>query len=231
MKKDSIFDKIDSYFESQPNKNVFILSMILCVVLFAYLIEEYTYIDSEEYLEEQQANFMKAENDLKRLNDFIEGERINSRVEVLKRQLKRYEDEKNQVTEKNDYFANKLQEASNLLYNQKNWSEFMSKINEVAAKYNIKLGDISSNVNDPTSQKVEEIFNVSFNMSGRFQNILYFINSLENSVDIVDVSVIKMYSINDEADTKEQNDNTVNKNNPTKDVGLDVKILVWGIKY
>ena len=110
-------------------------------------------------------------------------------------------------------------------------SEFMSKINEVAAKYNIKLGDISSNVNDPTSQKVEEIFNVSFNMSGRFQNILYFINSLENSVDIVDVSVIKMYSINDEADTKEQNDNTVNKNNPTKDVGLDVKILVWGIKY
>ncbi len=231
MKKDSIFDKIDSYFESQPNKNVFILSMILCVVLFAYLIEEYTYIDSEEYLEEQQANFMKAENDLKRLNDFIEGERINSRIEVLKRQLKRYEDEKNQVTEKNDYFANKLQEASNLLYNQKNWSEFMSKINEVAAKYNIKLGDISSNVNDPTSQKVEEIFNVSFNMSGRFQNILYFINSLENSVDIVDVSVIKMYSINDEADTKEQNDNTVNKNNPTKDVGLDVKILVWGIKY
>lgn len=231
MKKDSIFDKIDSYFESQPNKNVFILSMILCVVLFAYLIEEYTYIDSEEYLEEQQANFMKAENDLKRLNEFIEGERINSRVEVLKRQLKRYEDEKNQVTEKNDYFANKLQEASNLLYNQKNWSEFMSKINEVAAKYNIKLGDISSNVNDPTSQKVEEIFNVSFNMSGRFQNILYFINSLENSVDIVDVSVIKMYSINDEADTKEQNDNTVNKNNPTKDVGLDVKILVWGIKY
>lgn len=231
MKKDSIFDKIDSYFESQPNKNVFILSMILCVVLFAYLIEEYTYIDSEEYLEEQQANFMKAENDLKRLNDFIEGERINSRIEVLKRQLKRYEDEKNQVTEKNDYFANKLQEASNLLYNQKNWSEFMSKINEVAAKYNIKLGDISSNVNDPTSQKVEEIFNVSFNMSGRFQNILYFINSLENSVDIVDVSVIKMYSINDEADAKEQNDNTVNKNNPTKDVGLDVKILVWGIKY
>lgn len=231
MKKDSIFDKIDSYFESQPNKNVFILSMILCVVLFAYLIEEYTYIDSEEYLEEQQANFMKAENDLKRLNEFIEGERINSKVEVLKRQLKRYEDEKNQVTEKNDYFANKLQEASNLLYNQKNWSEFMSKINEVAAKYNIKLGDISSNVNDPTSQKVEEIFNVSFNMSGRFQNILYFINSLENSVDIVDVSVIKMYSINDEADTKEQNDNAVNKNNPTKDVGLDVKILVWGIKY
>lgn len=231
MKKDSIFDKIDSYFESQPNKNVFILSMILCVVLFAYLIEEYTYIDSEEYLEEQQANFMKAENDLKRLNDFIEGERINSRVEALKRQLKKYEDEKNQVTEKNDYFAKKLQEASNLLYNQKNWSEFMSKINEAATKYNIKLGDISSNVNDPTSQKVEEIFNVSFNMSGRFQNILYFINSLENSVDIVDVSVIKMYSINDETDLKEQNNNAVNKNNPTKDVGLDVKILVWGIKY
>lgn len=231
MKQGSIFDKIDNYYEKQPNTNIFYMSIFMCVFLFGYLIYDYTYESSEQYVTEQTELLNKAKEELRRLDDFIEREKQNSRIQKLTQDIISEEKARKEIGDENMYFDDKLKEASKLLYNQKNWSEFMAKINELSKKYQVVLGDVRSSVNDLVSQKVEEVFNVQFSLTGKFQNILHFVNSLEKSIDVVDVNMLKLYKI--EPTDNPNNDNNGGENNKvyTNDIQADVKISIWGIKY
>lgn len=227
MSQTSIFDKIDNYYEKQPNTNVFYMTIFLCVILFGYLIYDYTYDSSEQYVNEQTELLHKAKEELKRLDDFIERERQNSQIQRLNQDIISTEKRKKEIDTENMYFDEKLSEASKLLYNQKNWSEFMAKVNEISKKYNIVLGDVRSNVNDLSSRKVEEVFNVTFTLVGKFQNVLSFVNSLEQSIDVVDVNSLKLSKI----ETNDDNKDNTTKQTRTNDIKADVKISIWGIKY
>lgn len=228
MKQANIFDRIDSYYEKQPNGNVFYMTIFLFVLLFGYLIYDYTYASSEEYVatETQKLNDAKAE--LQKLDDFIERERQNSQIQRLNQEIMSLDKRKKEIDAENLYFDEKLREASKLLYNQKNWSEFMAKINDISKKYNVVLGDVNSSVNDLVSQKVEEVFNVSFSITGKFQNILQFVNSLEQSIDVVDVNMLKLSKIENNEDPNKTDAKDVKY---ISDIKADLKISIWGIKY
>lgn len=229
MKQESLFDKIDSYYEKQPNSNVFYMTIFLFLMLFGYLIYDYTYESSEEYVATETQKLDNAKAELQKLDDFIERERQNSQIQRLTQEIMSVDKRKKEVDAENLYFDEKLRDASRLLYNQKNWSEFMAKIDDISRKYNVVLGDVNSSVNDLVSQKVEEVFNVSFSIVGKFQNILQFVNSLEQSIDVVDVNMLKLDKINNNNDSNEQANNSEVKY--TSDIKADIKISIWGIKY
>lgn len=229
MKQESLFDKIDSYYEKQPNSNVFYMTIFLFLMLFGYLIYDYTYESSEEYVATETQKLDNAKAELQKLDDFIERERQNSQIQRLTQEIMSVDKRKKEVDAENLYFDEKLRDASRLLYNQKNWSEFMAKIDDISRKYNVVLGDVNSNVNDLVSQKVEEVFNVNFSIVGKFQNILQFVNSLEQSIDVVDVNMLKLDKINNNNDSNEQANNSEVKY--TNDIKADIKISIWGIKY
>lgn len=228
MKQASLFDKIDSYYEKQPNSNIFYMTIFLFIMLFGYLIYDYTYESSEEYVATETQKLDNAKAELQKLDDFIERERQNSQIQRLTQEIMSVDKRKKEVDAENLYFDEKLREASKLLYNQKNWSEFMAKINEISKKYNVILGDVNSSVNDLVSQKVEEVFNVNFSIIGKFQNILQFVNSLEQSIDVVDVNTLKLYKIEN---TTETNNTDKSETKYVNDIKADIKISVWGIKY
>lgn len=229
MKQESLFDKIDSYYEKQPNSNVFYMTIFLFLMLFGYLIYDYTYESSEEYVATETQKLDNAKAELQKLDDFIERERQNSQIQRLTQEIMSVDKRKKEVDAENLYFDEKLRDASRLLYNQKNWSEFMAKIDDISRKYNVVLGDVNSSVNDLVSQKVEEVFNVNFSIVGKFQNILQFVNSLEQSIDVVDVNMLKLDKINNNNDSNEQANNSEVKY--TNDIKADIKISIWGIKY
>lgn len=229
MKQASLFDKIDSYYEKQPNSNVFYMTIFLFLMLFGYLIYDYTYESSEEYVATETQKLDNAKAELQKLDDFIERERQNSQIQRLTQEIMSVDKRKKEVDAENLYFDEKLRDASRLLYNQKNWSEFMAKIDDISRKYNVVLGDVNSSVNDLVSQKVEEVFNVNFSIVGKFQNILQFVNSLEQSIDVVDVNVLKLDKININNESNEQTNNSEVKY--TSDIKADIKISIWGIKY
>lgn len=229
MKQESLFDKIDSYYEKQPNSNVFYMTIFLFLMLFGYLIYDYTYESSEEYVATETQKLDNAKAELQKLDDFIERERQNSQIQRLTQEIMSVDKRKKEVDAENLYFDEKLRDASRLLYNQKNWSEFMAKIDDISRKYNVVLGDVNSSVNDLVSQKVEEVFNVNFSIVGKFQNILQFVNSLEQSIDVVDVNMLKLDKINNNNDSNEQANHSEVKY--TSDIKADIKISIWGIKY
>lgn len=229
MKQENLFDKIDSYYEKQPNSNVFYMTIFLFLMLFGYLIYDYTYESSEEYVATETQKLDNAKAELQKLDDFIERERQNSQIQRLTQEIMSVDKRKKEVDAENLYFDEKLRDASRLLYNQKNWSEFMAKIDDISRKYNVVLGDVNSSVNDLVSQKVEEVFNVNFSIVGKFQNILQFVNSLEQSIDVVDVNMLKLDKINNNNDSNEQANNSEVKY--TSDIKADIKISIWGIKY
>lgn len=230
MKKDSIFDKIDKYYEKQPNSNLFSMTVFLCVLVFGYLIYDYTYEQSEEYLTTEKEGLISAENKLKEIDDFLLEQQLNSTVLRLKQSLENNAKEKKKVDDDNSYIKNKLQEASKLLYNQKNWSEFISRINQLAKKYNVELNDVKSNVNNLSNGDVKEAFNVTFLATGNYQGIIHFINQLERSVEVVDVSSLKINRpINDVVD--HASDRIFSKSKRTYSIQADVKVSIWGIKY
>lgn len=230
MKQANLFDKIDSYYEKQPNSNIFYMTIFLFLMLFGYLIYDYTYESSEEYVATETQKLDSAKAELQKLDDFIEREKQNSQIQRLTQEIMIVDKRKKEVDAENLYFDEKLREASRLLYNQKNWSEFMAKIDDISRKYNVVLGDVNSNVNDLVSQKVEEVFNVNFSIIGKFQNILQFVNSLEQSIDVVDVNMLKLEkinNINNESGEPANNSNT----KYTSDIKAEIKISIWGIKY
>lgn len=225
MKKQvSIFDKIDNYYEKQPNPNLFYMSIFLCVFLFGYLIYDYTYESSEIKLLEEQELLDKARDELNTLNNNIEREKRDSQIQRLSQEIIDKEKIKKDIENENGYFDQKLKKVSKLLYNQKNWSEFMYKINSLTKQYDLKLGDLKSSVNNTSSQKVEEVFNVNFTLDGYFQNILHFINSLEKSIDVVDVNKVRIF-IPENKGEKDENKPVSNK------IQAELKISIWGIKY
>ncbi|WP_267524386.1 hypothetical protein [Campylobacter sp. MG1] len=237
MKQVSIFDKIDNYYEKQPNTNAFYMTILLVAVLIGYLIYDYTYESTQENLEESRVKLQEVTNRLNEVDGFIETHRINDTIKKLTLKLQDTEKNRDSVIDDNNYFDNKLREASKLLYNQKNWSEFMAKINDLSKTYKVNLYDVKSSINDLNTQNVEEVFNVVFNLDGKFQDILHFVNKLEQSVDVVDVSYLSIYkdgenkdennSYNNNSSNQKQETNPINKNS----IKADIKISIWGIKY
>lgn len=242
MKQVSIFDKIDNYYEKQPNTNVFYMTIFLFVLVIGYLIYDYTYESTALELENQKTELQNVTNKLNEVNSFIETHKTNDTINRLTNTLNDTRKKKESIVDDNNYFDGKLREASKLLYNQKNWSEFMAKINELSKTYKVNLYDVKSNINDLSSQNVEEVFNVVFTLDGKFQDILNFVNNLEQSVDVVDVNYLSIYKDGENKDIEGNKDGYNNYNNmnnakpesnpATKNsIKADVKISIWGIKY
>jgi Tfp pilus assembly protein PilO len=132
----------------------------------------------------------------------------------VKKLTKEIEDEKEllkKTTFENSYVDNKLKELSYLLFNDKNWANFLDSIAFVAKNNKINIKSIENQFTKLDLQKIDKVLNVTISFSGSFQDILNFINTLEESELVVDVYDMEL------------------KSSETLDGKLN--IAVWGMKY
>ena len=112
----------------------------------------------------------------------------------------------------NSYVDEKLKQLSYLLFNNKDWANFLNTITLLAQKYAIHIKVIDNKVNEPNIQKIEQILNLKIEFNGDFYNTMKFVNSIEESELVVDI-----YDFNCTA-TKKNLEGIMN-------------IAVWGMKY
>ncbi|MCD8213118.1 MAG: hypothetical protein LUC34_03555, partial [Campylobacter sp.] len=81
-----------------------------------------------------------------------------------------------------------------------------------AKKNNIKILELKSDIKEPDYQKIEQILNINIKFLGGFQDIISYINSLEESKLVVDLHKMDI-------------------NSTQSELGAKITISVWGMKY
>ncbi|WP_281530223.1 type 4a pilus biogenesis protein PilO [Campylobacter hominis] len=214
----NIFDQIDEFFATKKEsdvKNYIVIALVLMVVIVYFAISPY----SDEYFEAKEgalkditAKLAKTDSDLASLSGPTGQDRnymINENKGILSTDTLKLKN----VRDSNRYFDAKLREVTNLTYSQENWAAFLDSLTALAENNNIKLKSLESEKQEITLQKIEPVLNITLNLEGDFNNLLRYINKVEESKMIVDINQIDFNNTHDDR------------------IGGKMNIAIWGMKY
>lgn len=215
MNKTSYIDKIDNYFSLKTkNETTIIFLGTFCIIAFIF----YTlFFDSSILaIDNAKTNYNTTKTKLMTTEDYLKNAtRENDDIFLINQKIAEIntlkENLKN-LQEANKYFDDKLTELSYLLFNEQNWAIFLNKITTLADLNKIKIKEIKNEFKVLTPQKIEQVLNISIDLEGNFDNILEFINSIEESKLIVDIHKMNIVAIQNTLSGK-------------------IDISVWGVKY
>ena len=203
---DYLNDIDNSLSDKRPKEKVLIYIMVVSL-LFAvsYLLfwesSKKSYTKKLKYIKNYKEKVSKDKMFLKYNNQKV--------VFSLENKLKDIEKGLIETKDKNLYVENKIAGFSSLLYNEKIWGNYINSIDKKAKKNNIKITKLSNKYN-LSNDNFGHILDIDIKSEGQYQNIVNFINSLEESKLIVDVHDYKIES------------NEILEN--------DINLSIWGIK-
>lgn len=211
---DALFEKIDAFFESKKSSEASILMGMSGIVL-AFLVYTYAFPPAEVFLKKSEREFQQITTKVNEEKNYLASVTVNGdrefHVKRLGQEIEQTKINLERITYTNGFVDNKLKELSYLLFNDQNWADFLDQIALLAKNNNINLLKISNEFKEPSLQKIEQVLTISIELKGNFNNILKFINSIEESQLVVDIYEMTLES----AQTLEGS----------------LKIAVWGMKY
>lgn len=208
----NFLDGLDTYFKSKKDSEkwliLFSIAGILLYISYASLVPYAQDLerDSSNTLQKLEKRIQKNTIYLRSITIdgnreyYIEENKI--KIQNSKNRIKAY----NKKIEDIDKSIFKL---SKLLFNEKSWAIFLKSITGIAKNNNIFIQRINNNYVD-SNGSFGHVLEIEIISSGKFKDVLKFINTLENNVLVTDLysSVI-----------------SGNKNR----VQADLNISVWGI--
>lgn len=215
MNKPSYIDKIDNYFSVKTKNETSIIFMgIFCIIAFVFYILLFDASIAE--FENAQENYNTTQSKLNETQEYLESVSQNGDENFLINQklssLNLSKLNLQNLKEANKYFDDKLTQLSYLLFNEQNWAMFLDNIAKLADLNNIKIQEIKNEFKVLTPHKIEQVLNLSIDLKGNFDDILDFINSIEESKLIVDVHKMNIVAVEGTLSGK-------------------INISVWGVKY
>lgn len=210
MNNQSSFDKIDEYFSSEEDKNKMYLMYLFLALAIGYAIYTSIMPMAEKYFKSSKSANTTLTNNLNKEKSFVA---TNTKASIDKKRtdIVNLKAKHTRIKETNIYVDKKIRELSYLLFDDKNWANFLDSITTTAKEFDIKVEAIRNNINELSSQKIQQILSVEVKLRGSYHGMVKFINSLEESTLIVDIHNIKL-------EGKENVEGLVN-------------IAVWGMKY
>lgn len=217
MRKESIFDKIDNYFGAKSDSEA---SMVMGVVALAIggLLMFAFFSDTKEYKEKQESRLQTAITNLNsaqsRLNTQSGGTQDHEfTVKQKNNELRKEENKLADLRNINAHLDAKLRDSASVTFNQERWAAFLDNLSKNAETDNVKIYSIESEQKSIQGNEPQEVLKVTMDIEGKFNNVLKYINDIEESVVVVDVNGLDI--------------------NATKDskVGGKLKISVWGMEY
>jgi len=211
---EKLFEKIDYTFKDKKGSELFIVYISIFVIIFAisYL---YIFPIGERVLSQAKNETKNVKTKINKEKSYIALKTVNGNemfyVQKSQRDLKNLKNILEVSIYNNGYINNKLRELSYLLYNDINWASFIDNIAKDAKRNHVNINYIKNKFNKLNYKKIEQIIDIEVDANGSFVNLLKFINSIEESNLIVDIHALKM--------------------NVDKDIHVNFKIAVWGIKY
>lgn len=214
MIKLSMLDKIDNYLKEKKSSE---LSLVFLMVFVAVGFVAYSTLFpvTQTILEKTQSSHKsinsKLNQEIAYLNSVTRNGDRNFMIKQMSAEVEKQKQLLNDTKFANAHIDTRLKELSYLLFNDKNWAKFIDSIAFIAQKYDIKVSLIGNSFFEPNLQEIKQVLTVKVDFDGEFNNILKFINEIEESELVVDI-----YSLN-----LESSDTIVGT--------LD--IAVWGMKY
>ena len=211
---DKILEKIDIALKDKKSNELSIIYAGIFIVIAA-IVYLYVLPESTQMLKNTKMQLSQIKNKINKETNYIRFKTVNGDkfyyIKIAKQKIKKTKDKFESTIYKNGYIDNKLKELSYLLYNDVNWANFIDDIAQNAKKYHVKINYIKNKFNTLNYKKVEQLLDIEVDANGDFNNIIKFINSIEESKLVADVHDLKM---------------DIDKN-----IHINFKIAVWGIKY
>jgi Tfp pilus assembly protein PilO len=214
MNGPSTFDKIDNYLKDKKGSELSLVFLMVFVTI-GFVIYSSVYPVTEKILKKTKNSHKSIKNKLSQEKAYLNSvTRNNDKNFVIKKISLEVNKQKNLLKDTkfaNSYVDAKLKVLSYLLFNDKNWARFLDSIAFIGKKYSVELSLINNSFFEPNLQEIKQVLTVKINFTGKFKNILKFINELEESDLVVDINNLDL------------------KSSDTITGTLD--IAVWGMKY
>lgn len=217
MRKEGIFDKIDNYFGAKSDSEASTVMGVVALAIGGLLMFAF-FSDTKEYKEKQESRLQTAITNLNsaqsRLNTQSGG--TQDHEFTVKQKNNELRQEKNKLADLRNINAHldaKLRDSASVTFNQERWAAFLDNLSKNAETDNVKIYSIESEQKSIQGNEPQEVLKVTMDIEGKFNNVLKYINDIEESVVVVDVNGLDI--------------------NATKDskVGGKLKISVWGMEY
>ncbi len=211
---DKIFEKIDTALKDKKSSELSIIYAGIFIVIAA-IVYLYVYPVSEQILKQTGKQLKAMKTKIAKEKNYINSKTVGGDrffyIKKAKAKIKQTKEKLSQTIFVNGYIDAKLKKLSYLLYNDVNWANFINDITKSAKKYRVNINFIKNQFNELNYKKVEQALDIEVDANGNFNNLIKFINSIEESNLVVDVHGLTM-------DIK-------------KTIHVNFKIAVWGIRY
>ncbi len=211
---ENILEQIDTALKEKKPSEVNMIYMAI-IALFGFLVYQFVFPVTDSNLKKTQKQINTMRTKLNAEVSYLRSKTVNNDskyyVKKLNADIKDLQKNLEKTKYENDYVDNKLKELSYLLFNDANWAKFLDNISYLAQKNSVSINYIRNRFNEINIQKVEQVLEINIDANGKFNNIMNFINAIEESKLVVDI-----YSLHLEG---------------KKRVNARFKIAVWGMKY
>lgn len=211
---ENLFEKIDKSLSGKKESELALIFLMIFVFI-GFIAYSYLFPITDKKLKQTKRNLISMNKKVQNEKNYLRSVTRNGdeRFYIKKaiNDLKNAKAMLVKTTDTNSYIDNKLKDLSNILFNNQNWANFLDSITLLAAKNHVKIKIIENKINEPSLQKIEQILNLKVEFNGKFQNVMNFINQIEESRLVVD-----LYEMNLKGAS-----------------GIDgfINIGVWGMKY
>jgi hypothetical protein len=209
----SILDRLDNYYNSRKPNEVWLMA-IMVAVLIGYLL--YTLLSpmASDYKEREVSINSELKDKISSHKSFLKTITVNGDrdfyIKDLNKKIAQKKIELNNYREKLTKLSQAMNELSEILYTKDNWSKFLHNIASKAKDNDLKIYNIDNKVLDQNAT-FGKVLDINIKCQGRYGKILSFMNDLENTELVTNITSVSM---------------SATKSEPIADINMSV----WGVK-
>jgi hypothetical protein len=210
---ENTLERLDNYFEEKKDTE-FYLIIFMIVAAFGYLSYGLLIPMTDKMLKKDMATKRSLEGQIRSYESYLRSITVNGdrryKIKKLQKEIAQLKTGYKDLKELNEYFDYQIMTLSEMLFNEKNWAKFLDSLTEEAKKHHVKIAMISNKFVDNT-KNFGHVLEIGIDCSGKYKDMVAYLNAIEESDLVVDVYEIVMES--------------------EKTITASLKVSVWGINY
>jgi len=210
----SMLNKLDEYFELKSENEKWMMIGLVALVI-GYISYASFFPFAEDKYNKAQHKSEKLEKNIQKSKEYLRGITVNGDSDFyVKKYSKDIEQLEKKINKSNDqiaFISTNLEKLSPLLFNKESWSKFLNSITKQAKKQTVNIDYIENNYVD-NNGSFGHVLQISVGCSGKYKQIVKFVNQLEKSVLVTDIYGTHLY---------------LDKNDTV--ISADINISVWGV--
>lgn len=199
--------KLDAYFADKKNKNIYFVAVFFIIV---YLIYYVVFDLTQSYYDSQ----LNAYNNAKAAYAALpEPEDLTNQINLKKAQTAEKKQLLVKLQDNNTYLDARMKVLSDEFYRPEGVNAFMDYLSMQAKKNAISITSIENNSSVSQPLQFSELYNIIIEFkNASFNDIVRYVNSLEETNMIIDIDKISL-------------------NSSIKTINGSMNILAWGAKF